>query len=186
MDGTTKKEMVFVAGSAMAPKPDWSSESWTGWTTWKRKASSRGRRRCCTTERFDPWHARPPAPESHKIAQDRTTNSIDCALQINYWRNGRVELHPPLGWALFLSSVISIPTFFHPHGDTNVPTITTTQDSANSSPTPDKPYSPAATRRSRRFWPKRTHLIRWLPLPPALNTGYGSTSKSPGRYQCSA
>jgi hypothetical protein len=29
-------------------------------------------------------------------------------------------------------------------------------------------------------------LIRWLPLPPALNTGYGSTSKSPGRYQCSA
>ena len=72
MDGTTKKEMVFVAGSAMAPKPDWSSESWTGWTTWKRKASSRGRRRCCTTERFDPWHARPLRQNrtgSHKIAQ---------------------------------------------------------------------------------------------------------------------
>src|SRR5712671_4500597 len=115
MDGTTKKEMVFVAGSAMAPKPDWSSESWTGWTTWKRKASSRGRRRCCTTERFDPWHARPPASESHRIAQDRTTNSIDCALQINYWRNGCVELRPPLGWALFChrqsrSQLFSIPT----------------------------------------------------------------------------
>jgi len=39
MDGTTKKEMVFVAGSAMAPKPDWSSESWTGWTTFARQTT---------------------------------------------------------------------------------------------------------------------------------------------------
>src|SRR6266567_2156239 len=67
-----------------------------------------------------------------RIAQDRTMNSIDCALQIHYWRNGRVELRPPLGRALFVSSAISIPTFFHPHGDTNVPTTTTTQDSAYS------------------------------------------------------
>jgi hypothetical protein len=41
--------------------------------------------------------------ESHKIAQPRTRILFDCALPIDYWRNGDVELRPQLGRALFCS-----------------------------------------------------------------------------------
>jgi hypothetical protein len=34
--------------------------------------------------------------ESHKIAQDRTALLFDGAFQIDYWRNGCVELRPQL------------------------------------------------------------------------------------------
>ena len=33
---------------------------------------------------------------SHRIAQDRTTKLFDRVLQIDYWRNGLVELRPQL------------------------------------------------------------------------------------------
>jgi len=42
-----------------------------------------------------------PYAGSHQIAQYRTAHLFDCALQIDYWRNGRVELRPPPGWAFF-------------------------------------------------------------------------------------
>jgi hypothetical protein len=42
--------------------------------------------------------------ESHRIAQDRTATFVDRALQIVYWRNGHVELRPPLGRALFCAA----------------------------------------------------------------------------------
>src|SRR5712675_666755 len=40
-------------------------------------------------------------PDSHRVAQDRAIYLFDCALRINYWRNGRVELRPPSGRAHF-------------------------------------------------------------------------------------
>ena len=39
--------------------------------------------------------------QSHRNAQNRTTFAFDSALQIDYWRNGDVELRPQLGRALF-------------------------------------------------------------------------------------
>ena len=32
----------------------------------------------------------------HRVAQGRTQHLVDCALLIEYWRNGHVELHPQL------------------------------------------------------------------------------------------
>jgi len=48
----------------------------------------------------------------HRIAQDRTINFIDCALQIHYWRNGDVELRPqPAAGRFFVPSAICNPDF---------------------------------------------------------------------------
>src|SRR5712671_7097575 len=120
-----------------------------------------------------PLHNRPlcqaPLPiygallESHKIAHDRTAKLFDRVLQIDYWRDGHVELCPQLfavtvrAGRYFVSSAIcasdgSITWRYHRVDPSLQPKSTILMLC--------HPRRGRSTKRRQVFWPKRSHFDR--------------------------
>ena len=116
------------------------------------------------------------------IAHDRTAKLFDRVLQIDYWRNGHVELCPQL----FAVTVRAGRYFVSPAICASDGSITWRYHRVDPSLQPKStilmlchPRRGRSTKRRQVFWPKRSHFDRLdaLPLPPTR------TRRGTGRHR---